>query len=39
VVAIREDDMVTVDIDPREPLRKESKLIVIANTGKLAKLK
>ena len=39
VVAIREGDMVTVDIDPREPLRKESKLIVIANTGKLAKLK
>ena len=39
VVAIRKDEMVTVDIDPAEKLEKNATLIVIANTGKLAKLK
>ena len=39
VVAIRRNDMVSVDIDPHEKLQKEDKLIVIANTEKLAKLK
>ena len=39
VVALRRDDMVTVDIDPRAALRDSDKLIVIANTEKLAKLK
>ena len=39
VVAIRRADMVSVDIDPHEKLQKEDKLIVIANTEKLAKLK
>ncbi len=39
VVAIRREDMVSVDIDPHAPLQAEDKLIVIANTEKLAKLK
>ena len=39
VVALRQADMVSVDIDPHAPLQKEDKLIVIANTEKLAKLK
>ena len=39
VVALRKGDMVSVDIDPHAPLKKEDKLIVIANTEKLAKLK
>lgn len=39
VVAVRKGDMVSVDIDPHEPLQVEDKLIVIANTEKLAKLK
>lgn len=39
VVAVRRGDMVSVDIDPHEPLQVEDKLIVIANTEKLAKLK
>ena len=39
VVAVRKGDMVSVDIDPYEPLQVEDKLIVIANTEKLAKLK
>ena len=39
VVALRRADMVSVDIDPHAPLQKEDKLIVIANTEKLAKLK
>ena len=39
VVAVRKGDMVSVDIDPHEPLKEEDKLIVIANTEKLAKLK
>lgn len=39
VVALRSGEMVTVDIDPHEPLNESSKLIVIANTAKLAKLR
>ena len=39
VVAMRKEDSVSVDIDPHAPLRAEDKLIVIANTEKLAKLK
>lgn len=39
VVAVRKGDMVSVDIDPHEQLREDDKLIVIANTEKLAKLK
>lgn len=39
VVAVRQGDIVSVDIDPYEPLQKDDKLIVIANTKKLSKLK
>ena len=39
VVALRRGDMVSVDIDPHEPLSDRVKLIVIANAEKLAKLK
>ena len=39
VVALRRNDMVSVDIDPNAALQEEDKLIVIANTEKLAKLK
>ena len=39
VVAIRKGQSVSVDIDPYAPLQMEDKLIVIANTEKLAKLK
>ena len=39
VVAIRRNDMVSVDIDPHAALQETDKLIVIANTEKLAKLK
>ena len=39
VVAVRKGDMVSVDIDPHEKLKEDDKLIVIANTEKLAKLK
>ena len=39
VVAIRQGDEVTVGINPEQPLRRDMKLIVIANTDKLAKLK
>ena len=38
VVAVRKGDMVSVDIDPHEALMESDKLIVIANTKKLAKL-
>ena len=38
VVAVRKGDVVNVDIDPHEQLREDDKLIVIANTEKLAKL-
>ena len=39
VVAIRKADTVSVDIDPHAPLEETDKLIVIANTQKLSKLK
>ncbi len=39
VVAVRKGDMVSVDIDPHERLGEDDKLIVIANTEKLTKLK
>ena len=39
VVALRKGDMVSVDIDPHAPLSSGDKLIVIAHTQKLAKLK
>ena len=39
VVAIRNGDSVSVDVDPQEPLKENDKLIVIANTEKLARLK
>ena len=39
VVALRKGDMVSVDIDPLERLREDAKLIVIANTEKLARIK
>ena len=39
VVALRKEDQVSVDIDPYAALRAGDKLIVIANTEKLAKLK
>ena len=39
VVALRRGDMVSVDIDPHEPLTDQVKLIVIANAEKLSKLK
>ena len=39
VVAIRKGESVSVDIDPHAPLQTDDKLIVIANTEKLAKLK
>lgn len=39
VVALRRGNMVSVDIDPHEKLREENKLIVIANTEKLSRLK
>ena len=39
VVAIRNGDSVSVDVDPQEPLKEHDKLIVIANTEKLAKLR
>ena len=39
VVALRREDMVSVDIDPNAPLRGDDKLIVIANTQKLSKLR
>ena len=39
VVAIRRGDSVSVDVDPQESLAESDKLIVIANTEKLAKLR
>ena len=39
VVALRKGDTVNVDIDPHAALLESDKLIVIANTEKLAKLK
>ena len=39
VVALRREDRVSVDIDPHAPLSAEDRLIVIANTEKLARLR
>ena len=39
VVALRKEDMVSVDIDPHAALLESDKLIVIAHTEKLAKLR
>ena len=39
VVAVRKGESVSVDIDPHSPLQAEDKLIVIANTERIAKLK
>ena len=39
VVAIRRGESVSVDIDPNAPLQAQDKLIVIANTEKLSRLK
>ena len=39
VVAIRRGEMVSVDINPEEKLDESAKLIVIANTEKLSKIK
>lgn len=39
VVAVRQGEMVSVDINPHATLEETDKLIVIANTEKLAKLK
>ena len=39
VVAVRKGESVSVDIDPHAPLQAEDKLIVIANTERIAKLK
>ena len=39
VVALRRENMVSVDIDPNAPLQGDDKLIVIANTEKLSKLR
>lgn len=39
VVAVKEDNNINVDIDPNIALTKTMKLIVIANTDKLVKLK
>lgn len=39
VVAVRRNGEVEVDIDPQKPLQRDMKLIVIANTMKLGKLK
>lgn len=39
VVAVRKGDMVSVDIDPYEALERNNKLIIIANTSNLAKLR
>lgn len=39
VAAVIEDKNVSVNIDPKQPLKKSMKLIVIANRAKLSKLK
>ena len=38
IVAIRTGQMVSVNIDPQQPLHREMTLIVIANTSKLSRL-
>ena len=39
VAAIQQNGEVSIDVDPQKPLEKNMKLIVIANTAKLNKLK
>ncbi len=39
IVAIREDKKVKIAIDPEQPLKKDTVLIVLANTAKLSKFK
>ena len=39
IVAIKKGEEVDVNINPEQPLEKDTTLIVIANTAKLAKLK
>ncbi len=39
VVAVREEDHIKMSIDPELPLKADTKLIVIAKTAKLSKLK
>ena len=39
VVAVIQDQNICVNIDPEKPLKKNMKLIVIANTTRLSKLK
>ncbi|MBQ5319779.1 MAG: TrkA family potassium uptake protein [Oscillospiraceae bacterium] len=39
IVAIYKGEKVTIEIDPSKPLEKDMKLIVIANTNKLEKLR
>ena len=39
VVAIKQNNDVTINVDPQKQLEKNMKLIVIANTAKLNKLK
>lgn len=39
IVAIKENEEVTVNINPEEPLKEGATLIIIANTSKLSKLK
>ena len=39
VVAVIQDKNICVNIDPEKPLKKNMKLIVIANTTRLSKLK
>lgn len=38
IIAIRTGQLVSVSIDPQQPLRREMTLIVIANTSKLSRL-
>lgn len=39
IVAIKEGNTVTIDVDPAKPLERGTELIVIVNTDKLAKLR
>ena len=39
IIAIRQDDSLQIDIDPAMKLQSEMKLVVIANSAKLDKLK
>ena len=39
VIAIKKGDEVMIDLDPTLPLNKDMKLVIIAHTSKLEKLK